>query len=84
MPGMRRVAVLTWIIAPAMIAGFPSASSAQVKVIISGGFSAAFRDLMPGFETASGMTVTTTTGGSIGTGPNTIGSRFVAACLPTL
>ena len=33
----------------AMLA-FPSASSAQVKVIISGGFTAAYRELLPEFE----------------------------------
>jgi molybdate transport system substrate-binding protein len=54
----------------------PTASFAQVKVIISGGFSAAYRELLPEFERTSGVTVATTTGGSQGNGPNTIGAQL--------
>jgi molybdate transport system substrate-binding protein len=54
---------------------FPSVSFAQVKVIISGGFTAAYRELLPEFERTSGITVTTTAGGSVGNGPNTIGAQ---------
>lgn len=54
----------------------PTDSFAQVKVIISGGFSPAYRQLLPGFEKTSGVTVTTTSGGSIGAGPNTIGGQI--------
>jgi molybdate transport system substrate-binding protein len=54
---------------------FPAASFAQVKVIISGGFTAAYRELLPEFERTSGITVTTTSGGSVGSGPNTIGAQ---------
>jgi molybdate transport system substrate-binding protein len=54
----------------------PCAASAQVKVILSGGFSAAYRDLLPEFERTSGITVTTTSGGSQGNGPNTIGAQL--------
>jgi len=62
-------------LALAVIVAFPSASFAQVKVIISGGFTAAYRDLLPEFERSSGITVTTTSGGSVGNGPNTIGAQ---------
>jgi molybdate transport system substrate-binding protein len=51
-------------------------SFAQLKVIISGGFSPAYRQLLPDFEKTSGITVTTTSGGSIGAGPNTIGGQI--------
>jgi molybdate transport system substrate-binding protein len=51
---------------------WPSTSLAQVKVIISGGFSAAYRELLPQFEQSTGIRVSTTSGGSVGTGPNTI------------
>jgi molybdate transport system substrate-binding protein len=51
-------------------------ASAQLKVIISGGFSAAYRDLLPEFERTSGVTVTTTSGGSVGNGPNTVGNQL--------
>jgi molybdate transport system substrate-binding protein len=54
----------------------PADAIAQVKVIISGGFSAAYREVLPGFEKASHVTVTTTSGGSVGSGPNTIGGQL--------
>ena len=50
----------------------PAASYAQLKVIMSGGFSAAYKQLIPEFERTSGITVTTTSGASMGDGPNTI------------
>lgn len=57
-------------------AAAPTASaSAQVKVIISGGFTVAYRELLPQFEKSTGITVTTTSGGSVGNGPNTIGNQ---------
>lgn len=50
----------------------PAPSYAQLKVIMSGGFSAAYKGLLPEFEKTSGITVTTTSGASMGDGPNTI------------
>ena len=58
--------------AMAALLALPAASFAQVKVIISGGFSAAYKELIPEFERTSGVTVTTSSGASVGTGPNTI------------
>jgi molybdate transport system substrate-binding protein len=55
---------------------WPAASAAQVRVIISGGFRAAYQELLPDFEQASGIAVTTATGGSQGNGPNTIGAQL--------
>jgi molybdate transport system substrate-binding protein len=69
-------AFITAIAVAVAILAFPAASSAQVKVIISGGFSAAFAKLLPEFEKSSGVTVTTATGGSQGNGPNTIGNQL--------
>jgi molybdate transport system substrate-binding protein len=60
----------------AAVLTLPTAAVAQVKVIISGGFSAAYRELLPEFEKTTGVTVTTTSGGSIGSGPNTIGAQI--------
>jgi molybdate transport system substrate-binding protein len=60
----------------AIVVGLSTVASAQVKVIISGGFSAAYKELLPQFERTSGVTVTTTSGGSIGSGPNTIGNQI--------
>jgi len=55
-----------------IVLALPAASYAQLKVIMSGGFSAAYKDLIPEFERTSGITVTTTSGASMGDGPNTI------------
>jgi molybdate transport system substrate-binding protein len=53
----------------------PSASVAQVKVIMSGRFSASLQELLPEFEKTAGITVTTARGAQ-GNGPNTIGSQL--------
>src|SRR6476619_3764439 len=55
---------------------FPGASFAQVKVILSNGFGAAYREALPAFEKSSGIKVTTATGASQGDGPNTIGAML--------
>ncbi|HZE59618.1 MAG TPA: substrate-binding domain-containing protein [Burkholderiales bacterium] len=51
-------------------------ASAQLKVIISGGFSSAYEQLVPEFERASGVKVETGSGASQGTGPQTIGAQL--------
>lgn len=55
---------------------FPAASFAEVKVILSNGFGAAYREALPEFEKSSGIKVTTATGASQGNGPNTIGAQL--------
>jgi molybdate transport system substrate-binding protein len=60
----------------AAVLALPTASFAQVKVIISGGFSAAYREVLPEFERTTGIKVTTTSGGSLGNDPNTIGAQL--------
>ena len=60
----------------AAVLAVPAASFAQVKVIVSGGFSAAYREVLPAFERTTGITVTTTSGGSFGNDPNTIGAQL--------
>src|SRR5258708_10640922 len=55
---------------------FPGASFAQVKVIVSGGFTAAYEEVLPEFEKTSGIRVTTSNGASQGNGPNTIGAQL--------
>lgn len=50
--------------------------SAQLKVIISGGFSAPYQQLVSEFEHRSGTKVTTGSGASQGTGPQTIGAQL--------
>jgi len=51
---------------------WPAASSAQLNVLISGGFSGAYEQLLPEFERTSGIKVTTGSGASQGAGPQTI------------
>ena len=55
--------------APAVVFG-------QVAVLTSGGFAAAYQEVIPAFEKASGLKVTTTRGASQGSGPTTIPSQI--------
>jgi molybdate transport system substrate-binding protein len=49
---------------------------AQLKVIISGGFSTSYRQLLPEFEASTGIAVTTLSGASQGKGPETIAAQL--------
>jgi molybdate transport system substrate-binding protein len=49
---------------------------AQVNVLISGGFSGAYEELLPEFERASGIKVATGSGASQGAGPQTIAAQL--------
>jgi molybdate transport system substrate-binding protein len=60
----------------AAVLAVPAASFAQLKVIVSGGFSAAYREVLPEFERTTGIKVTTTSGASFGNDPNTIGAQL--------
>ena len=48
----------------------------KLTVMISGGFSLAYKQVLPEFERNSGITVTTLSGASQGTGPKTIKSQL--------
>jgi molybdate transport system substrate-binding protein len=48
----------------------------QLKVIISGGFSTSYRQLLPEFENSTGISVTTLSGASQGKGPETIAAQL--------
>jgi molybdate transport system substrate-binding protein len=61
---------------------WPIHASAQLKVIISGGFTGAYEQLLPEFERTSGTKVTTGSGASQGTGPQTIAAQL-ARGVPT-
>jgi molybdate transport system substrate-binding protein len=60
----------------AAVLAWPVAATAQVKVLMSGGFSGAYEQLVPEFERTSGIKVTTGSGASQGTGPQTIGAQL--------
>lgn len=49
---------------------------AHLNVLISGGFSRAYEQLLPEFKRASGIDVTTGSGASQGTGPQTIAAQL--------
>ena len=55
---------------------WPVAALAQLNVLISGGFSGAYEQLLPEFERTSGIKVTTGSGASQGTGPQTIAAQL--------
>jgi molybdate transport system substrate-binding protein len=64
------------ILAITIILILPAASLAQITVLMSGGFSAAYQELLPQFEKTTGITVTTARGASQGDGPTTIGAQL--------
>lgn len=53
-----------------------SASAAEIRVVTSGGFSAAYDQLIPLYEQATGHKVVTERGASLGNAPDSIPSRF--------
>ena len=48
----------------------------QIKVLMSLGFSAAYRELLPEFERTTGIIVTTASGQSVGNNPNAISAQL--------
>lgn len=55
---------------------WPFAASAQLKVLISGGFTGPYEQLLPEFQRDTGVQVTTGSGSSQGTGPQTIAAQL--------
>ena len=54
----------------------PGMAMEKLTVMISGGFSPAYRAVLPEFERSTGIAVTTLSGASQGTGPKTIKSQL--------
>ena len=70
----RRAVVVTFI---GLLGGASlSVSAAEIRVITSGGFSAAYNQLVPLYEQATGHKVITANGASIGNAPDSIPSRM--------
>ncbi len=61
---MRAIARVA--IAMALLLAYTGPSMAQLRVMISGGFSGAYKQVLPEFEKAEGLTVTTLSGASQG------------------
>ena len=55
---------------------FATNSSAQLKVIISGGLAAAYQELLPEFVPSTGIEVETGRGASVGDSPSTIPNQL--------
>jgi molybdate transport system substrate-binding protein len=62
--------------ASATMATMPLTASAQLEVLISGGFSGPYEQLLPQFTKATGIRVTTGSGSSQGSGPQTIRAQL--------
>jgi molybdate transport system substrate-binding protein len=58
------------------LAASPGNAVEKLTVMISGGFSPAYREVLPEFERSTGIAVTTLSGASQGTGPKTIKSQL--------
>ena len=72
----RKWSALNAIVVIATLLMWPLAASAQLKVMISGGFSGPYEQLLPEFERTTGIKVTTGSGSSQGSGPQTIGAQL--------
>lgn len=55
---------------------FSGAARAEITVLMSGGFSLAYQQLLPEFQQTTGIKVVTTSGASQGTGPTTIKAQL--------
>lgn len=55
----------------------PLLASAELQVLISGGFSGPYQELLPQFERTTGIKVVTGSGASQGTGPQTIKAQLL-------
>jgi molybdate transport system substrate-binding protein len=73
---VRKSLVVVLLSAGATVMAYPISARAQLKVIISGGFSTAYRQMLPEFERSSGVTVTTLSGSSQGKGPETVAAQL--------
>jgi molybdate transport system substrate-binding protein len=58
------------------LAASPGNAMEKLTVMISGGFSLAYQQVLPEFERSTGITVTTLSGASQGTGPKTIKAQL--------
>ena len=60
----------------AMMLHSPTVALAELNVLMSGGFGGAYEKLLPEFERTSGVKVTTRSGASQGSGPQTIAAQL--------
>ena len=75
---MKRTMAILAIQLAAFLASSPGNAMEKLVVMISGGFSLAYKQVLPEFERSTGISVTTLSGASQGTGPKTIKSQLEA------
>ena len=75
MPKMRRTLLISWLAISVSILS-ENSWSAELKVMNSGGFTAAYKALAPKFEQATGNTLSTAWGPSMGAAPEAIPNRL--------
>jgi molybdate transport system substrate-binding protein len=68
--------IATALVSVAVVLGPVRADVAEIRVLMSGGFTAAFAELSPQFERSTGSRIITTYGGSMGSSPDTIPNRL--------
>src|SRR5579864_2325116 len=73
---LKRAAVILATHLTVFLAASPGNTMDKLTVMISGGFSPAYREVLPEFERSTGIAVTTLSGASQGTGPKTIKSQL--------
>ena len=69
---LKRVTAILALQLTIFFAASPGYAMEKLVVMISGGFSLAYHQVLPEFERSTGITVTTLSGASQGTGPKTI------------
>ena len=75
---LKRVTAILIIQFATLLATSPGNAMEKLVVMISGGFSLAYRQVLPEFEGNTNISVTTLSGASQGTGPKTIKSQLEA------
>jgi molybdate transport system substrate-binding protein len=73
---LKRVAAILVIHLAMLFAASSGNAMEKLTVMISGGFSLAYKQVLPEFERSTGIAVTTLSGASQGTGPKTIKSQL--------
>ena len=79
MASLPRLAMVVAALAVAL-----QASAAEIRVMTSGGFTAAYQELTPGFERATGHKVLSAYGASQGGAPDSIPSRLSTELFPKM
>src|ERR1700743_2786760 len=73
---LKRVMAIVATHLTVFFAAAPGHAMEKLTVMMSGGFSMAYRQVLPEFERSTGIAVTTLSGASQGTGPKTIKSQL--------